>query len=106
MLKAGRIGVWIVVAGVALVTQACWEEEQPGGLALLGDGGCRMANGSEGKPTTIAAESPDACQAQCLTGGNPCVAVEYNANNRRCEVHREPITKFEKVEGVACYVMR
>ena len=110
--KVGRIGVWIVVAGVALVTQASWEEEQPGGLALLGDGGCRMANGSEGKPTTIDAESPDECQAQCFTGGTlftdgtPCVAVEYNANNRRCEVHREPITNFKKVEGVACYAMR
>jgi hypothetical protein len=106
MLKAGRIGGLIVVAGVALMTQACWEEEQPGGLALLGDGGCRMANGSEGKPTTIGAESPDACQAKCFAGETPCVAVEYNANNSNCEVHREPITNFEKVEGVACYVMR
>ena len=106
MLKAGRIGG---------LDRGC--RGRAGDPGLLGGGAAgragparrrrlSLANGSEGKPTTIAAESPDACQAQCLTGGNPCVAVEYNANSRRCEVHREPITKFEKVEGVACYVMR
>jgi len=76
MRKAGKIGVWIAVTGIALVVQGCWDE-QPQQLALLGDG-----------------------------GETPCVAVEYNANNSRCEVHREPIAKFEKVDGVACYVMR
>jgi PAN domain len=106
MPKAGRSAVWIMMVGVALVTQGCWEEE-PGGLALLGDGGCRMANGSEGTPTTIGVQSSDECQAKCLTdGAAPCVAVEYNANSSSCEVHREPITKFEKIEGVACYVMK
>lgn len=106
MPKAGKIGLWIMVVGMALVAQGCWEEEQPGRLVLLGDGACRMADGSEGRPTTIGAESPDACQAECFANGTPCVAVEYNANNSRCEVHRKPITKFEKVEGVACYVMK
>jgi hypothetical protein len=105
MRKASKIGVWIAVTGIALVVQGCWDE-QPQQLALLGDGGCRMANGSEGKPATMGAKSADECQAQCFTGETPCVAVEYNANNSRCEVHREPIAKFEKVDGVACYVMR
>jgi hypothetical protein len=105
MPKAGKIGLWIMMVGIALVAQGCWDE-QPAGLALLGNGGCRMADGSEGRPTTIGAESPDECQAQCFTGETACVAVEYNANDSRCEVHHEPITKFEKVEGVACYVMK
>jgi PAN domain len=105
MLKAGKIGIWVTVAGIALMLQGCWDE-QPQQLALLGDGGCRMANGAEGKPTLSGAKSPDECQAQCFTGETPCVAVEYNANNNRCEVHHDEITKFEKVAGVTCYVVR
>jgi PAN domain len=105
MPKAERVGAWILLVGVALATQGCWEEGS-GGLALLGDGGCRLASGSEGTPTTISVASPDECQAQCLAGETSCVAVEYNANNSMCEIHREPITRFEKIEGVSCYVMR
>lgn len=105
MAKAGKIGAWITVVGIALVAQGCWEE-QPAGLTFLGDGGCRMADGGEGEPTTIAVASSDECQAQCFGGETPCAAVEYNANNSHCEIHSQPITRFEKVEGVACYVMK
>jgi hypothetical protein len=102
MLKSRPIGVWLAILGVALTVQGCWDEQDQ--LELLGDGGCRTADGGEGGPTHFSEMSLDECKAQCFDGDAPCAAVEFNANNSKCEVHFEPITKFEAVEGVACYV--
>ena len=47
MMRQVRVGSAIV--GVALMVQGCLEnDEYP--LTLLGDGGCRTADGDEGKP--------------------------------------------------------
>jgi hypothetical protein len=104
MLKARRIGRWLVIVGVALAAQGCWEEQER--LTLLGEGGCRTADGGHGDSWTVKAGSAEECEAQCSAGGTPCTAVEYNSNDGACEVHRAPIARFEHVAGVACYAMR
>ena len=104
MLKSGRIGLWCAIVGVALTAQGCRDDGQD--RLTLGEGGCRTAAGGEGTPSPIQMASAQACEAQCFAEETPCAAVEYNANNGICEVHREPIAKFEHVEGVACYAMR
>jgi hypothetical protein len=101
MLKARQTAVWFAIVGVAVMMQGCWEEDQ---LTLLGDGGCRTADGGEGEPIYLSGMSLDECKAQCFDGNGPCAAVEFNATSGNCEVHSAPITKFEAVEGVACYV--
>jgi PAN domain len=75
-------------------------------LTLLGDGGCPTADGREGEHTAVSQASDDACKAQCFVANEPCRAVGFNSNNGNCEIHSEPITKYEKVDGVACYVMK
>jgi PAN domain len=105
MLKAGQVGVRLAVLGIALMVQGCWENDEDQ-LTLLGNGGCRAADGSHGAFVTVSQESQDACKAQCFTATEPCTAVEFNSTNGHCELHSQPITKFEKVEGVACYVAR
>jgi PAN domain len=105
MLKTGRIGLWCAIVGFALAAQGCRDDAQDR-LTLLGEGGCRTADGGEGTPSPIQVASAEACEAQCFAGQAACAAVEYNANNGICEVHREPIARFEHVEGVACYAMR
>lgn len=105
MAKKEYVGICLLVAGIALAVQGCWEDDQ-NRLTLLGEGACRTADGGEGEPKFISAVSLDACKAACFNGAAPCAAVEYNANNSNCEVHFEPITKFEEVEGVSCYVVR
>jgi hypothetical protein len=104
-MPAVRIGSWLAIVGVALMMQGCWDEQEDR-LTLLGEGGCRAADGGEGEPAYTQATSAEECEAQCFVGETPCTAVEYNANNGTCEVHHQPITKFEKVEGVVCYDMR
>jgi len=101
---ASRIGVGFAVVGIALMVQGCWGEEQDQ-LTFLGDGGCRTADGGEGEPTYFSGMSLDECKTQCFGENGPCAAVEFNANNGNCEVHFQRITKFEAVEGVACYVV-
>ena len=105
MLKVREVWVWLAIVGIAFAVQGCWGSEQDQ-LTLLGDGGCRIADGGAGDPTYFSGLSQDECKAKCFDGTGPCVAVEFNANNGACEVHSEPITKFEKVEGVTCYVVR
>jgi PAN domain len=104
MAKAFRAVLWITVVGIALAAQGCWDDKPE--LTLLGEGGCRAADGSEGEARVVGASSPDECQAQCFVGQESCVAVEYNANNNMCEIHSVPITHVEKVEGVTCYVVK
>lgn len=104
MPKARRIGLCFAIVGFALAAQGCWNDEQD--LTLLGDGGCRTADGGEGRPAYLTAVSAEACEAQCSAGDEQCTAVEYNAGNGSCEIHHEPITKFERIEGVTCYAMR
>lgn len=99
---AGRVGVWFAIIGIALMMQGCRDENQ---LKLLGEGGCRTADGGEGEPTYLSGMSLEECKTQCVGENGPCAAVEFNANNGNCEVHLQPITKFEAVEGVACYVV-
>jgi hypothetical protein len=105
MLKARRIGRWLAIVGVVLATQGCWDDGQER-LTLLGEGGCRTADGGHGDSSTVGVASAEDCEAQCFNGEASCTAVEYNSNNGACEIHREPIAKFEHVEGVACYAMR
>jgi len=104
MLKVREAGVWLAMVGVALAVQGCWENEQDQ-LTLLGNGGCRTADGSVGNPKTTTGISLDTCRALCDDGDVSCVAVEYSANTETCEIHSEPITKFERIEGVVCYVV-
>jgi hypothetical protein len=66
----------------------------------------RIADAGEGEFVTVSQESQDACKAQCFTATEPGTAVEFNSTNGSCELHSQPITKFKKVEGVACYVAR
>jgi PAN domain len=105
MPKARRVGLWLAIVGFALAAQGCWDDGQES-LTLLGEGGCRAADGGEGGPSTIQVASTEECEAQCFTEETPCAAVEYNSNNGACEIHREPIARFEQVDGVACYAMR
>jgi len=105
MLEAGRIGLVCAIVGVALAAQGCWDDGQEK-LTLLGEGGCRAADGGHGDPRTVPVASAEDCEAQCFAEATPCVAVEYSSNNGACEIHREQITRFEHVEGVVCYAMR
>jgi hypothetical protein len=90
----------VVIAGVWMI-QGCWENEQ---FTLLGEGGCRLADGGEGTPEYLSGLSSEQCQAQCSAEDGQCTAIEYNTNNGLCEIHSEPIVKFEGVEGVFCYL--
>ena len=102
MPKAGQIGASFVLVGVVLMAQGCGDDDR---LILLGEGGCRTADNGPGAHETFKL-SFDECKARCLDQGERCTAIEYSADARTCEVHSEPITKFEKAEGVACYVTR
>ena len=105
MPKAGKIAVCGVIAGIALVVQGCWEDDERR-LTLLGGGGCRTADGGEGAPATISVASVDECGSRCFGENGSCAAVEFDGNNNACEIHSAPITTFEKVEGVECYAIR
>ena len=105
MAKSMRVGLWLGIGCLALAVQGCWDDGQES-LTLLGEGGCRAADGGRGDPQTVQAASAEECEALCFAGETSCAAVEYNANNGACEIHREPIAKFEHVEGVTCYAMR
>jgi PAN domain len=104
MPRLKRIALWSTILGIAFMVQACWEDEQKG-LKLVGAGACRNADGSEGRPRTVKAASLDDCSSQCLQEGKSCKAIEYNSTNGSCEIHSEPMTSFEKVEGVSCYAV-
>ena len=104
MRKAKQIGPWLAVGAIVLALQGCWGDEQDQ-LTLLGDGGCRTADGGDGEPQYVSGLSLDACKARCGDGGDTaCTAIEYNTGNGICEVHSKPITIFNAVDGVACYV--
>jgi len=105
MIEVRQAGVWFAIVGIALAVQGCWENEEDQ-LTLLGTGGCRTADGGAGNPASYPGLSYDECKAKCFDGSSPCVAIEFNANNGLCEVHAEPITKFEGVQGVTCHVVR
>jgi hypothetical protein len=105
MPKAGRMGLCLAIVGLALATQGCWDDGDEH-LTLLGEGGCRTADGGHGDSSTIETTTVEDCQTGCFAGDAPCAAIEYNANNGMCEVHRQPIASFEHVAGVACYAMR
>lgn len=100
MSKARQLAGWLMITGFALVVQGCWEDEQ---MTLVGEGGCRMADGGHGKYLTVSAESLDQCEARCLATNGECAGFEYNSNNNACEIHYEPIATFENVAGVFCY---
>ena len=101
MPKAREIRGWAIIAGAVLMAQGCWEDER---VTLLGEGGCRIADGSQGTPTYVSGLSSDQCQAECFNENGNCTAVEYNTNNGQCEIHSEAIIKYEAVEGVFCYL--
>ncbi len=103
MPEARQNGSWFALLGLALMVQGCWEGEQ---FALLGDGGCRTADDRHGAHTTVSKIAFDECQAQCFDGNGRCTAIEYTTQGGVCEIHSELITKYEKAEGVACYVTK
>jgi hypothetical protein len=105
MPNAGRMVLWFAIVVFALAAQGCWDDGDEH-LTLLGEGGCRTADGGEGDPSTVEATSVEDCQTECFAGVTRCAAVEYNANDGMCEVHHKPIASFEHVEGVTCYAMR
>jgi hypothetical protein len=105
MLKVKQVGVWFAIVGIALAVQGCWEKDEDG-LTLLGEGGCRTSDGGDGQHTSFPGMSEDGCKAQCLAETEPCTAVEFNSNNGSCEIHSQPVTKFEAVQGVSCYVVK
>jgi hypothetical protein len=107
---AGVVGGFVIAAvaggfvpaGVASLAQGCAQGEQDQ-LTLLGEGGCRTANGAQGAHTTIAAVSLDQCKEKCLDLDGMCTALEYNSDNNNCEIHSESITSFAQSAGVSCY---
>ena len=105
MFKVRQAGFGLLIVGIALTAQGCWEKDEDQ-LTLLGDGGCRAADGGEGSPTYIAGMSLEGCKQHCFENGEPCTAIEFNSNNSMCEVHSGSITQVEPVEGVACYVLK
>jgi PAN domain len=99
-----------VIAGVTPLVQVCSQDEaqhesqdEQDQLTLLGEGGCRTADGGHGEAITISAVSFDQCKSKCFGTNGQCFAFEYNSNNNVCEIHSEHITTFEKVAGVSCY---
>jgi hypothetical protein len=92
-----------VLARVAPLVQG-WSKGEQDQLTLLGEGGCRLADGGEGTPVYLAGLSPEQCHAECTSENGKCSALEYNTHNNVCEVHSEPIVNFEGVEGVFCYL--
>lgn len=105
MPKPSQMSSWVVIAGVALIAQGCWEDEQDR-FALLGEGGCRTSGNIDGNHVVISGVSFEQCQARCLDENGHCTAVEYNTNNNACEIHSDTITTFEKVQGVSCLKRR
>jgi PAN domain len=103
MPEARQIGLGFAIVGIALLVQGCWEDEE---FALLGNGGCRTADDRHGAFTTVSTVSLDDCQGQCSEIDEQCTAVEYIADDGNCEIHSEPITRFEEKEGVACYATK
>jgi hypothetical protein len=92
-----------VLAGVAPLVQA-WSQDEQDQFTLLGEGGCRLADGGEGNPVHLAGLSYEQCQAECTSENGECSAVEYNTNNAQCELHSGTIVKFEEIEGVFCHL--
>ena len=105
MTKAFRAVFWITVVGIALAAQGCWDD-QPDGFTLIGEGGCRTADGGDGKPEYVSGVTMETCAAQCRAAKEQCVAFEYNAKNSNCEIHHQPITKVAEAAGVSCYVVK
>ena len=88
MPKSMRVGLWLGIGCLALAVQGCWDDGQES-LTLLGEGGCRSADGGYGDPQTVKVASAEECEALCFAGETACAGVEYNGNNGACEVHRE-----------------
>jgi hypothetical protein len=95
----------LAFAAIAFIAQGCDQPEEDQ-LTLLGDGGCRTADGGEGEFTPFKVASWDECAAQCSGENGTCTALEYNANNGDCEVHQQPITSVAAVDGVQCHVAK
>jgi PAN domain len=105
MPEARHIGMWFAILGIALMLQGCWENEQDR-FALVGDGGCRTADDRHGSQTTVTEITLAECRERCLEVNGACSAIEYTSSGGVCEIHSEPITKFESAEGVTCYVTK
>ena len=104
MFKVRQVGVGLVIIGIAVTVQGCWEKDEDQ-LTLLGAGGCRTGNGDNGSRTYISGLSLEECKQHCFENDQPCSAIEFNSNNNKCEVHSGAITRVEAAKGVACYVL-
>jgi PAN domain len=105
MGKAAQISAWLAVVVLAFALQACGDDKQDQ-LTLLGNGGCRTADGGDGHPKYVAGLTLDACKAQCLQANSSCTAIEYNSAKNNCEIHSQPITQVAATDGVSCYVVK
>ena len=65
MFKMRQVGVGLVIVGIALTVQGCWEKDEDQ-LTLLGDGGCRTADGGDGSPDYISGMSLEECKQHCF----------------------------------------
>jgi hypothetical protein len=101
MIETKRLSFCFGVVSMALLVQGCWEEDEQ--FSLLGSGGCRTTDDRQGAYTTISGLSLEECRAQCSRTNGRCTAIEFRAEDGNCELHSDPITKFEPREGVACY---
>ena len=100
-----HVSAYLAVVGLALAVQGCWDDKEDR-LTLLGDGGCRTADGGDGQPKYVPGVTLDTCKTRCFDTDTPCTAIEYNTKNSNCEIHSQPITRFAEAAGVACYVLK
>jgi len=70
---------------------------------FLGQGSCRTATNGAGTYTRIEMGSSAECRQKCNEDEN-CLAYEFYAHSEQCEIHTEPISKFQKQHGFRCYV--
>ncbi len=74
----------------------------------LGSGGCRTAEGGQGRYVQVRDVSLDACRAHCEDArrhDRVCYGIEYSRAARSCELHTRPVARASGGGGTAsCYL--